>query len=246
MFGRTSHRVKHPAVQRSCGNVSGSKRDSLFMMFFLVATTYRKPKLNPPPSFLTNLNQTEPINIKAIQQCVQGMEDQQHRSPKLRRHQRQHMLQQPQRSRSDLPKSKITEKTQVFCDLDGGLLTSCYKMSFFVAGVRCQTHTLKHMYLFIYLLSLFVYCEKNPLCIFVSFSFCQKKKPYGIRTTFFVDGHYDSQRGPIFFAFVPCAPVPLSLELLSIQKCPPSFRRGDSRIFGRRSLHQLVGICGWL
>lgn len=55
----TSHRVKHPAVQRSCGNVSGSKRDCLFMMFFLVATTYRTPKVNPPPSFLTNLNQTE-------------------------------------------------------------------------------------------------------------------------------------------------------------------------------------------
>ena len=94
---------------------------------------------------------------------------------------------------------KITEKTQVFCEVDGGLLTSCYKRTFFVAEVRCQTHKLKHMYLYIiYLFGLFVYSEnKNPLCIFVSFSLCQKKT-HGIRTTFFVDGHYDSQRGPSF------------------------------------------------
>ena len=220
------------------------------MMFFLVATTYRKTQtqpLNPPPSFLTNHNQTEPINIKAIQPCVQGMEDQQHRSPKLRRHQRQHMLQQPQHSRLDLPKSKITEKTQVFCDLDGGLLTSCYKMTFFVAEVRCQTHKLKqfetHVSVYYILVKFFCIFRKKILCVFSFLFHCAKKKPTGSEQLFSWMVIVTPKEVHLF-CFQDCAPVPLSLELLSIQKCHPSFRTGDSEFSDGKCINLLESVDG--
>ena len=141
-ISRTSHRVKHPAVATFLWECLGQPSDVLLGSHNL-PNTQTQP-LNPPPSFLTNFNQTERssrvskewrTSSTGRQSCagISGSTCCSSRSTAGRISQSQ----------------KITEKTQVFCEVDGGLLTSCYKMTFFVAEVRCQTHKLKNMYLYI-------------------------------------------------------------------------------------------------